>query len=228
MNKLQRYVREQFGRPRGPLGQLAGHIMASRSSNVERNRWTVDLLNLDPDARVLELGYGPGVGIEAALQAAPDGQVIGIDHSPTMRAAAIRRNRRAVRSGRAQLLIGDAQNPPDLGPFDAIFGCNVWLFWPDPTATLRRLKGLLAANGLLAITQLPRTGAPGPAETQAEAALIETQMRQAGLAVLGSQYLHLEPTPAVCVTGQRSDHHDVTVMDRAASSPALPTSPIHH
>ena len=54
----------QFGNPHGPLGRLAGRIMATRGSNIERNRWTVDLLELKPHHRVLEVGYGPGLAIE--------------------------------------------------------------------------------------------------------------------------------------------------------------------
>ena len=34
-----------FGHPRGVLGRVAGAIMASRSSNVERNRWIAELLS---------------------------------------------------------------------------------------------------------------------------------------------------------------------------------------
>ena len=65
---IARHLGDQFRRPRGPLGRVAGRIMAQRSSNVERSRWTVERLELNTDARVLELGYGPGLGIEAALQ----------------------------------------------------------------------------------------------------------------------------------------------------------------
>ena len=146
-------------------GGHAGHsvgwpdrIMSQRASNIERSRWTVEVLDLPADARVLELGYGPGLGVEAALRAAPDGHVVGIDHSSTMRSMATKRNAAAVRSGRATLLVGDAEDPPSaLGSFDAIFCCNVWLFWTEPERTIERLGGMLAPSGALAITHLPET-----------------------------------------------------------------------
>src|SRR5450755_3917553 len=53
----------QFEHPRGLLGSLAGAIMANRSSNRERNRWTVELLNVEPTSRVLEIGCGPGYAL---------------------------------------------------------------------------------------------------------------------------------------------------------------------
>jgi len=44
-------VYAQFRRPSGFLGRLAGWIMANRPSNIERNRWTVDLLGASPSNR---------------------------------------------------------------------------------------------------------------------------------------------------------------------------------
>ena len=38
----------QFGRPTGFMGGLVGHIMARKSENLERGRWTIDLLELTP------------------------------------------------------------------------------------------------------------------------------------------------------------------------------------
>ncbi len=199
---IKRHLYDQFRLPRGPLGRLAGRVMSRRSSNVERSRWTVGLLALQPDARVLELGYGPGLGIEAAVDATPDGHVVGIDHSSTMRAMAAKRNASAIRTGRVTLLVGDAQDPPpDLGVFDAIFCCNVWLFWTDPEATIDRLVHLLTPTGKLAITHLPRHSQATSEATDEAATRIEQQMDQAGLVRVERAYLPLHPAPAVCVTG---------------------------
>jgi ketosteroid isomerase-like protein len=46
----------QFRRPEGPLGRLAGWIMAARPSNRSRSRATVALLDIGAGDRVLELG----------------------------------------------------------------------------------------------------------------------------------------------------------------------------
>lgn len=63
-------VWSQFGRPRGLLGRLAGRIMASRGSNLARNQWAVELLEVRPDDRILEVGFGPGVAV-AVIGARP-------------------------------------------------------------------------------------------------------------------------------------------------------------
>jgi len=200
---ITRHLYDQFRLPRGPLGRFAGRVMSRRSSNIERSRWTVGLLGLQPAARVLELGYGPGLGIEAAVDATPDGHVVGIDHSSTMRAMAARRNAEAIRRGSATLLVGDAQDLPEgLGIFDAIFCCNVWLFWTDPDATIKRLGELLEPSGKLAITHLPRHGGATNDDTNEAAERIERQMHDAGLVGIERTYLPLDPAPAVCVIGQ--------------------------
>ena len=81
---LQKALVDQFHHPRGVLGGLAGRIMARRESNLARNRWTVDLLDLAPEDHVLELGPGPGVTLGVILERVPAGFVVGVDHSATM------------------------------------------------------------------------------------------------------------------------------------------------
>jgi SAM-dependent methyltransferase len=74
-------VMGQFGRPRGLAGILAGWEMTVRPSNRKRNLWAVDLLEVRPADRVLEIGFGPGVAIRALARRASAGFVYGIDHS---------------------------------------------------------------------------------------------------------------------------------------------------
>ena len=53
---------------------------------------TMDALGVKPGERVLEVGCGPGTtAIELATRVAPDGEVVGVDISPAMVAAATRR-----------------------------------------------------------------------------------------------------------------------------------------
>ena len=61
----------QFERPHGAMGALAGFVMSHRPSNRERNRWTVDLIAPERDARVLEIGCGPGLALAATATASP-------------------------------------------------------------------------------------------------------------------------------------------------------------
>jgi ubiquinone/menaquinone biosynthesis C-methylase UbiE len=195
-------VIDQFRRPRGPLGRLVGRIMSRRSSNRRRSERTVDLLGIVPGDRVLELGYGPGLGIEAVLDRLPDGpgRVVGVDHSPTMQAMAARRVRGHPSPVRPELLVGDAAAlPPRLGEFDKVFSCNVWLFWSDPVAVLAGHRAHLAPGGTLAVTHLPRHGGAGRAAALAAGDRIAAQLAEAGYRDIRQEVLELDPVPAVSV-----------------------------
>src|SRR5579875_3191486 len=89
----------QFARPSGPLGRVAGWMMARTDAD---DRWIVDLLDVQPDDRVLEIGFGPGVAIALLAARATAGIVVGVDPSDVMAQQAARRNRAAVRAGRVR------------------------------------------------------------------------------------------------------------------------------
>jgi cyclopropane fatty-acyl-phospholipid synthase-like methyltransferase len=201
---FKHHVYDQFRRPRGALGVLAGGIMSRRTSNVERSRWTVELLDLQPHHHALEVGYGPGLAIVAAARRASAGRVVGLDHSPTMQAMAQRRVQRAGLADRVELLIGDVTEaiPADLGTFDAIFSCNVWLFWTQPVDVVQRLAKHVSPGGVLAITHQPRHGGADRGHAMRAAEQITEQLTSAGLASPTTHVLELQPVPALCVTAR--------------------------
>ena len=82
--------RKQFAKPEGPLGWMAGRVMAMTNSG--RSEWVFSLLELRPEERVLEIGFGPGTDLERASQMAAF--VAGVDHSDLMVKQAARRNAR--------------------------------------------------------------------------------------------------------------------------------------
>jgi trans-aconitate methyltransferase len=196
----------QFHRPTGPVGHVVGWIMATRSSNVERNRWAVDQLDVGPTDRVLEIGFGPGVAIEALAASATEGTVFGIDHSELMVRAASRRNTRAVEAGRVVLTTAGVGDVDDgLRPLDLVLAVNNLGMWPDPPAQLRRLWSLLRPGGRIAVGIQPRS-AGADAETARRAA-DETAalLTDAGFDALETRRLDLDP-PMMLVIGARPDH----------------------
>ena len=97
-------LRKQFAKPAGPVGWLVGHVMAMK--NRERSEFVFAVLDLKPEDRVLEIGFGPGADIARASQAAAF--VAGIDHSDVMVKQATRRNASAIRAGRVRIELGSA------------------------------------------------------------------------------------------------------------------------
>jgi SAM-dependent methyltransferase len=192
-------VVDQFMRPHGAGGHVAGWVMAHRSSNRRRNSWVVSLLDVQPTDRVLEVGFGPGIAVRELAARATSGTVFGIDHSPVMLRQARRRNSADVRSGRVDLRLASVTSLPDFGgPMDKIMAVNSVGFWEDPAVRLRDLRDRLRPGGVIALASQPRC--PGAtAETsmragdEIEATLIRTGFRHAHV-----EMLQLEP-PVVCV-----------------------------
>lgn len=58
---IAQYIARQFSPPTGLLGGVIGRGMASH--NEREARWTVELQAIQPDSRVLEVGFGPGVAV---------------------------------------------------------------------------------------------------------------------------------------------------------------------
>ena len=79
MNMLERTLMRMFGRPEGALGRLGGIIMARM--NREMARSVIGLLQIHSNEQVLEVGFGPGVGIALLAKSAPSGHVAGVDPS---------------------------------------------------------------------------------------------------------------------------------------------------
>jgi ubiquinone/menaquinone biosynthesis C-methylase UbiE len=153
--RLRNFITKQFGSPSGLFGKFIANRMAK--GNVYDAQWTVSLLNIQSDHRILEIGFGPGVSTQMAGDKASKGFVAGIDHSRTMVQAASKRNAVAIRSGRMELKHGDvsALPYPDES-FDTAFSLHSIYFWGKPVDCLKELRRVLKPGGLLAITIQPK------------------------------------------------------------------------
>lgn len=199
---LQQQLVAQFHQPHGLLGRLAGWIMAHRGSNLERNRWTLELLDLQPDDVVCELGPGPGVTIGLLLARAR--RVIAVDHSVLMLEQCRARHRQAIADGRLALHQASFTALPDIGVVDKMFGVNSLQFDALNEAALTGLLAHLKPGGLLAVTFQPRGRAPTAADVDRAAAKTRAALESAGLTGIEEHRLPLEPVAAVCLLGRRA------------------------
>jgi SAM-dependent methyltransferase len=103
-----------------------------------------------------------------------------------------------------ELLVCDVQAlADDLGTFDKIFSCNVWLFWANPVAVFRMLHAHLAPGGTLAVTHLPRSSRATRDDSRKAAVAISDQLTRAGYVDIRREILELDPAPAACVLAGR-------------------------
>ena len=209
-NAFKAYLVSQFGNPRGFVGALAGHFMARRASNLKRNLWTIELMELKPADRVLEIGYGPGFALEQVCKYLKEGTAIGLDRSETMFQMARRRNQEPILDGRLKLFVGSvedmgAQHDPSLpGPFNVIYAVNVAMFWREPVEILKTLRTRLADGGQALLTFQPRSGARTDAAAIVAGEKTAQQMREAGFAEVKIESLKTILPMAVCVIGRKA------------------------
>ena len=203
---LRSRIVAQFRQPHGLLGHVAGTIMAVRGSNRMRNLWTVDLLELQPDHRVLEIGCGPGVSLEACAAKIKDGRILGIDHSDVMIRQASKRLPQEVESGKVMLVHGDLDQIKRFDDeFDRIFSVNVVQFLPDMKDAFGQIYHQLKNGGIAATTYQPRQKNPTREDALNMADRISGVMKDIGFANIRIEELSLKPVPAICVLGQRTD-----------------------
>jgi ubiquinone/menaquinone biosynthesis C-methylase UbiE len=144
------YIMENmFCAPKGALGRLGGQLM---SQDRWLPAWVLDLLEIDPTDSVLEVGPGPGLGLQLAAARAHQGRVAGIDRSETMLEMARRRNHAQIKAGRIELHLGSADKLPfDDATFDKAMTINSHHIWPNPVAGLGDVRRTLRAGGRIAI-----------------------------------------------------------------------------
>jgi SAM-dependent methyltransferase len=94
---LDSLLMQMFGRPKGILGRLGGFILARTKRDF--TEWVIYLLEIQPDDKVLEVGFGPGVGIEILASAVSTGYIAGVDYSKEMVEQARVRNAKAIETG---------------------------------------------------------------------------------------------------------------------------------
>jgi ubiquinone/menaquinone biosynthesis C-methylase UbiE len=194
-------AKAQFGHPTGLGGRAAGLLMANRSSNRKRNSWAVSLLDVQPDDRVLEIGFGPGLAILDLSRLAHEGHVCGVDHSDLMVRQARRRNADGCRRGVVDLRLGSVDELPAFdAPFDKILAVNAVMFWSESDARLEELRRRLRPGGLIAVAHQPRDPGATDETSAAKGREIAEALVRAGFSEARVETLHLKPA-VVCALG---------------------------
>ena len=201
---LRKTIVGQFRKPHGFLGRLAGWTMANRPSNIDRNLWTVELLDVQPSDNVVEIGCGPGLALEACLLKATQGSVLGLDHSQTMLDQARNRNAAGCENGRLTLKLATLDEAAlPAGKFDKICSANVVQFFPDQVKSFRKMFAALKSSGLSATTYMPRNKNASREDALKMAEEVAGNMKLAGFTKIRIEELPMNPVPALCVLGER-------------------------
>ena len=143
---LREFIARQFKKPSVLFGKFASNIM------VRNNQKNYDKLITDLDVKLhdklLEIGYGPGIGIQMLANLCSTCTIHGIDFSKLMYKRATKYNKTFIDSGKVRLYYGDFLKPLVLdNEYDKVFCLNVIYFWDELKSPFEKVLSLLRKGG---------------------------------------------------------------------------------
>lgn len=145
----QRWWISQSARPHGTFASALAWLL--NFGNGRFNTAAVGALAPRPGDRVLEIGFGRGVGLRHVL-AGPAAHVTGIDLSEELVARARRVFAADVARGRLRLEHGTVETMPFAdASFDGVFSVNCIYFWADPVRGLDEVCRVLRRGGTIVL-----------------------------------------------------------------------------
>lgn len=138
----------QAAKPTGFFGKILARGMAWGHRSFYKN--TARVLDLQPNDRYLEIGFGSGLFIKK--YASHVSRISGLDYSEDMVKLAVSINKDLVKSGKAEFKQGNVSNLPWANEeFSVVLGIETFFFWEDPELSLKEIFRVLAQNGRLVI-----------------------------------------------------------------------------
>ena len=154
-----------FGRPKGLLGRAGGMIVAR--TNEGCGAWVTELLEVEPNDTVLEVGFGPGVIVQRLSRLVSEGHVAGIDPSREMVEQARARNAAVIKDGSVDLRRASVDRLPfDNNSFDKVLAINSMQVWPDVARGLREIRRVMKPSAKLALGFTIYSGQPNNGLTE--------------------------------------------------------------
>ena len=144
---IRKLIASQFKKPNGLFGIFTSNLM------IKGNRSNYDTLikdlNVKANDKILEIGYGPGIGINLIAEKCNSCIIHGIDFSKLMYRRATELNRKYIDDKRVKLLLGDFLTTNiDTNDYDKIFCLNVVYFWDDLQQPFEKIRSLLKKGGV--------------------------------------------------------------------------------
>lgn len=146
---FKNYLASQFSKPHGIGGLFMSHIFAK--DNQKQNDWVISLLNIQPDDKILEIGYGNGKSIFKLAQKY-NAFISGIDSSKIMFKKASQLNKEKIKTGNVEIKLGEVPPLPyNDETFNKIFAVYVLYFWDKPLDVLKEIYRILKKGGAVAL-----------------------------------------------------------------------------
>lgn len=144
---IKKLIALQFKKPSRLFGIISSNLM------VKGNRRNYDILinelNIQPNDKILEIGYGPGIGISLINEKCNSCLIHGIDFSKLMYRKASKLNKNSILDKKVELFLGDFLSfTIESNYYDKVFCLNVIYFWDNLNIPFQKIKSALSNNGI--------------------------------------------------------------------------------
>nr|XP_006628440.1 PREDICTED: uncharacterized methyltransferase YdaC-like [Lepisosteus oculatus] len=150
---LSRKLNQQLRKPAKSLtGWILSKLFIWHHRVLEEN--AVKCVEIQPDDTVLELGFGLGLGLQAAAPLLRGrGKLFGVDHSDYMFQKASERMRAEIESGKVTLFNGNIMGMPlPDSSVDKVYHCNCYYYWTNMEAVASEVHRVMKPGGLMVTT----------------------------------------------------------------------------
>ena len=118
--------------------------------NLKLNSFAKQMLEVQKDDIILEIGCGTGMLIDEISKELENGTIDGIDFSRTMTSIAIKKNKKNIRHGKVKIHNADFNEFSfNENYYDKILSVNTIYFWENPEFTISKIFKLLKPNGIV-------------------------------------------------------------------------------
>jgi arsenite methyltransferase len=147
----KKFLAAQLRQPSGLFGKIVmGDLL--NQHNEKMNNFAVEMLDVQPTDRVLDIGFGGGVTIERMLKTIDTGKIYGVDFSQEMVEKAKQKFKSAIESDQVSIEFADVQALPfEENTFDKVCTVNTIYFWNEPLASLQEIKRVMKDGGRLVV-----------------------------------------------------------------------------
>jgi SAM-dependent methyltransferase len=153
---IKKFIAAQLRKPSGLFGRFVT-VRLLNLINVPINRLALEILQLQPDDHVLEVGFGGGDLIARMARIVTRGHITGVDFSIDVLEVCRKRFVTLIKTGTIELRCASVEALPfDADTFTKACTVNTIYFWPDPLAALRQIHRVLKENGALLVCFSPR------------------------------------------------------------------------
>ena len=149
---IYKFQAKQLGNPNSLFAKIFGPLWNRR--NAALNDVVFTQLALQPDDRLLEVGFGGGYLMQRMLAQVTDGFLAGVDISQAMVNTGQKHFRAQIATGKLELRCARAEFLPfPAGHFTKACSVNSIFYWEDVPQALAELYRVLGVHGKLVLCQ---------------------------------------------------------------------------